>query len=118
MAKIPKLHRVWLAKAFARAQMECWEYNRHLPFTIDLDFVLALWDKQEGRCAITGVPMTHVFGHLDAASIDRIDSKLGYTPSNVQLICQWVNKAKGAHTNDEMIAALDRLYEYYQPSVI
>lgn len=55
----------------------------------------ALWEAQGGKCAFSGVNMTH---HVDGrgtkdfnASIDRINPDLGYTPQNIQLVAYRVN---------------------------
>jgi len=73
---------------------------------IDLDFLMGLWESQRGFCAISGIRMVHRLGSLKAISIDRIDSGRGYVPGNVQLVCQWANKAKGSHSNGEFRAVL------------
>ena len=66
------------------------------------DFI-ALWEKQKGRCAISGVFLTH---HKDGsgtkdynASIDRISGEKGYTVDNTQLVCYRINIMK--HTLSE-----------------
>lgn len=71
-------------------------------FTITVEDVIALWDKQGGLCAISGMPMAHEFKNLRSASIDRIDSNNGYVPGNIQLVCQWVNYAKNNHSDAEI----------------
>jgi len=70
--------------------------------TITEEELIALWDKQNGLCAISGMPMAHEFKNLRSASIDRIDSSKGYVPGNVQLVCQWVNYAKNNHADAEI----------------
>jgi hypothetical protein len=63
--------------------------ERRLQFGITIQEAWALFVKQEGRCALTGVllepPYTRGIG---TASIDRIDSAKGYLPGNIQ----WVHK--------------------------
>jgi 5-methylcytosine-specific restriction endonuclease McrA len=64
--------------------------------------ILDLWDKQEGRCALTNQLMTYKKGAGRGdlnVSIDRIDPKGIYTISNIQLVCFRVNIMK--HTLDE-----------------
>ena len=70
---------------------------------IDVDFLMGLWESQGGLCALSGLGMVHKLGSLSAISIDRIDSDKGYVPGNVQLVCQWANKAKGSHPNEDMV---------------
>jgi len=54
-----------------------------------------LWYKQEGRCALSGVHLTH---HVDGrgvkefnASVDRINNDVHYEPQNVQLVAYRIN---------------------------
>jgi len=56
------------------------------------------WTEQGGRCALSGVYLTH---HVDGsgvkdnnASIDRISQDVGYTAANTQLVCYRVNIMK------------------------
>lgn len=69
--------------------------------------LLSLWDKQKGRCAVTGKPMIHKTGSLYTVSVDRIDSSSGYVEGNVQLVCKAINLAKSRHTDAEIRAFWD-----------
>tara|TARA_R100000664_G_scaffold24559_1_gene34372 strand:+ start:253 stop:936 length:684 start_codon:yes stop_codon:yes gene_type:complete len=64
-------------------------------FTITIDDLVNIWNKQEGRCAISGLFMTH---HKDGmgikelnASIDRLVPEKGYIKTNIQLVCHRIN---------------------------
>lgn len=65
---------------------------------IDLPYLLRLWDEQKGRCAISGVIMTHTktrgCSREFNASIDRINSREDYLKGNVQLVADRVNSIK------------------------
>lgn len=69
---------------------------------IGLDYLLELWKKQDGRCAISGKELSCNFNDLFGVSIDRIDPNVGYMEGNVQLVCQAINFAKNKYSNDEM----------------
>lgn len=76
--------------------------SRGRAFSLSLDALCDLYDAQEGRCAITGLPFDISSGSEDdrwrrpfPPSIDRIDSALGYTPENIRLVCAAVNNALG-----------------------
>lgn len=77
--------------------------NGDLEWSIELDDLISLWEKQDGKCALSGVYLTHHkdgSGHKDYnASIDRISGEKGYTYHNVQLVCYRVNLMK--HTLSE-----------------
>ena len=77
------------------------------------DDLKTLWDKQEGRCAISNLPMKYVNQVGDAdpfqASVDRIDSTGEYTADNIQLVCLAVNYAKHTWTQDTIIEFLMEL---------
>lgn len=73
--------------------------------SISLDFLETLWEKQQGLCALSGHPMTHVRGSgrvMTNVSIDRIDSYRGYEEDNIQLVCHIVNLMKQQLTVDEL----------------
>lgn len=75
--------------------------RRNLQFDLDYKFLYELYKKQEGKCAISGLPMTYNVGHgrnYHNISIDRIDSTKGYTKDNVQLVCAQVNMMKSDMT--------------------
>lgn len=74
--------------------------KKSIPLSIQLGDLLALWEAQEGRCALTGLPMTFEKnppgerGFLPwSPSLDRIDPDQGYTPNNLRLVCVIVNLA-------------------------
>lgn len=81
--------------------------TRSKKFKFDFDlpkgFIKVLWDKQNGKCALSGKELDWIpqpKGSADTrandfrASLDRINSKKGYTIDNVRLICWYVNDFK------------------------
>lgn len=71
--------------------------KQHLGFDIDLMYLLSVYERQQGRCALSGVPMTYRAGSGRVPtniSIDRIDSRKGYCRGNVQFVCDVVNRMK------------------------
>lgn len=57
------------------------------------DMLKNIYEKQEGRCALTGIPFNQEIGGAKP-SLDRIDSSLGYIPENLQLVIRDINKIK------------------------
>ncbi|MBW6528196.1 hypothetical protein KZ813_15235 [Sphingomonas sp. RHCKR7] len=66
-------------------------------------YVDALYDAQGGLCAISELPMQLSGGddHEMRCSLDRIDSNGHYEPGNVQIVCRFVNRWKGASDDAE-----------------
>lgn len=60
------------------------------------NFLETLYKKQNGLCALTGLPMEPKIGKdiSSKCSIDRIDSQKGYFPDNMQLVVSWANSMK------------------------
>ena len=86
--------------------------KRRIAFDIDRDDILDLYEKQDKKCALTGIKMTHVrddpehgIGHhyLYNISVDRIDSNGIYEKGNIQLICSILNQIKWDIPNDVFI---------------
>lgn len=71
--------------------------------SITLDYLVDLWERQQGVCALSGKKMDHKFNSPFGVSIDRIDSKDCYRDGNVQLVCQAINFAKNGFTNEEFL---------------
>lgn len=63
--------------------------------TLTDDFMLSLWQKQEGRCALSGMKMSLETNDLFVMSLDQIRPGEGYAEDNVQLLAWAVNRAKG-----------------------
>jgi hypothetical protein len=93
-----------LAKRHARERgnQEC---------TITLADLKRQWDKQAGVCPYTGWelenPLTSKWRKLDShparASLDRVDSSLGYTPNNIQFVAVIANYAKNSFGEEALL---------------
>ena len=66
----------------------------------DLESYLAsLLSDQESLCAISGLPLQFDGDHDDPEmlpSLDRIDSDGHYEKGNLQVVCRFINRWKGA----------------------
>lgn len=62
--------------------------------SISKEDLVELWNKQNGKCAITGIDLVYGKGRLpNTASLDRIDSSKGYHIDNIRFICLFANQA-------------------------
>ena len=79
--------------------------------------IVDLYKCQEGKCALTNLPMTHTYETIllnsdqrrrrrdqqskTNISIDRVETTVPYTRSNVQLVCRSVTQIKQNLSQDE-----------------
>ena len=91
-----------------------------IPFSLKYEDLEQLFDKQEGRCALSGRPMTHLYRtcpdqpktllrNPTNASVDRIDSDGDYSVTNIQLtqcICNMSKQDQGNAAFIEMCHAI------------
>lgn len=71
-----------------------------------------LLTNQEGLCALTGLRMLHDDEDGDPelrCSLDRIRSDQHYERGNLQIVCKFANRWKGASDNDAFIGLLEKL---------
>lgn len=74
---------------------------RNFAFQISIEAAWRLFVKQKSRCALSGVLLT--FKPNQTASLDRINSKLGYCRGNLQWVHKQVNKMKNNLPQEEFI---------------
>ena len=100
---INKNHSSW--RGYGEISKTFWSrvYNhamdRNLEFKINIEFAWNLFLKQGGKCALSGMSLSFNNirkSNIGTASLDRIDSSLGYIEGNVQ----WVHKDINWMKND------------------
>lgn len=79
-----------------------------------IPYLMEVWDKQSGLCAITGVPMT--WGATEkkdvqsgkglgrTVSVDRINNLQNYRKGNIQLVCAQVNFMRSSLSVEDFVA--------------
>jgi hypothetical protein len=69
--------------------------RRKIKFDITKKYIWKLYEEQEGKCVLSGQPITIDYKGKDhTASLDRIDSTKGYIRGNVQWVHKHVNLMK------------------------
>lgn len=95
---------LWMsARSAAKKKISC---------DLTLEFLKQLWEKQNGLCSYSGIPMTldkKDKKTLFSASLDRIDSKIGYLQSNVEFVCLFINLGKNNRSKTEVQDFISRL---------
>lgn len=80
--------------------------TRGLLWSLSLDDLVDIYTAQDKKCALTGWSIEFEEQEnlsQQRASIDRIDSKLGYTKENVQLVHKHVNMMKQSYDQEYFI---------------
>lgn len=76
--------------------------KRKIKFEITANILLGLWQKQNGLCYFTKLPMSLQYGDKNykncnpfLCSVDRLNNNLGYISDNIVLCCYSINNLKG-----------------------
>lgn len=86
--------------------------RRGLCFELSLEYAWNLYEKQDRRCALSGVPLVFKGGtksSLTTASLDRIDIKKGYVEGNVQWVHKTVNIMRNALELEDFVVWCSRV---------
>ncbi len=83
--------------------------NRGHVFEVTMEALWELFQAQDGRCALSGLPISFTPSYSprlkkeQTASLDRIDATIGYVLGNVQWVHKDVNKMKNVLDQDYFI---------------
>jgi len=84
--------------------------ERNIPFNITIEFAWELYQRQNGKCAISGIPLKMNFRRWsrndaddNTASLDRIDSSKPYEADNVQWVHKHINWMKNKFSQQYFI---------------
>ena len=82
--------------------------KRKIPFNITMEDAWSQFEIQKGICAISKVPIRLVRSlrfdrNKQTASMDRIDSKKGYTKDNIQWVHKKINIMKNTTPQSEFV---------------
>jgi len=84
--------------------------KRKIAFEITIEEAWRLFQKQKGKCAISGVEITFApkaiqnkASEKNTASLDRIDSNIPYKTGNIQWVHKDVNMMKNCLKEDQFI---------------
>lgn len=84
-----------------------------MEFNLTLEYIIDLWFKQKGACALSGIAMAvpdeDKPSTPQTGSLDRINSNEGYLEGNVQWICLSLNYGKYSWSEEEFKKFLTHL---------
>ena len=76
---------------------------RGIDWNIDFDYLADLLIEQDFKCALTGWDIDAMGAGNNTASLDRIDSSIGYEADNVQWVHKMVNMCKQQYSQEDFI---------------
>lgn len=91
------------ARVLSVARNRC--RKRGIPFNLTPEYCVELYQKQAGRCVITGKLMCYEKGQgtkQEQVSIDQIVARAGYLEDNVRLVCLQANIMKNTLSDEEL----------------
>lgn len=97
--------------------------RRKICLNVDINYIHQLFLLQNGKCNISGIDITppnitNSKSRIDfskfTASLDRIDSNIGYIEGNIQWVHRDVNIMKYTFTNEEFIEMCCKIYKKQQ----
>lgn len=81
--------------------------KRNIKFDIQIEEAWDLFLQQDKKCALSGLDLIFAPSHrkmsTQTASLDRIDSSLGYTSDNIQWVHKEINSLKGSLAEDRLV---------------
>lgn len=92
--------------------------KRDIPLQVSREEAWGVYQKQGGLCALSGIPLVlprhtrDVRNLVHTASLDRIDSKEGYVPGNIQWVHKDLNRCKWAFSQEEFIRWCEKITNY------
>lgn len=93
----------WWANHIMKSTTKSSKRNK-LEISISMEFAWNLFIKQDRKCNLTGLPLVISNSRqLNTASLDRIDSSIGYVENNVQWLHKHINMLKNIYDQNYFI---------------
>ena len=92
------------------ARQRAVKFNKPIP-NLDDDFLLDLLNKQNRKCALTGIKLVLQKDNPLSPSLDQIEPGKGYTKNNVQWLSWAANRAKGDLDTHDFVTMCKRIVE-------
>lgn len=100
--------------------------NAGMVFELTYEWLLATLEESDYTCAVTGLPFVFAPA-IDSPtsisspwmiSLDRVDSSLGYTEDNVQVVCFMYNAAKNGFADTDVLHMARALVARQEPAYV
>lgn len=96
--------------------------DKNINYNLTQNFLYELYEKQQGLCYYTNIPMkltTDNFklkgqADIDVLSVDKVIPEKGYIKDNIVLCCSGINKLKGNSSLEEVEFFLKNIANKYK----
>lgn len=101
--------RQYLRTAGVRSERKGWYFD------LTVEYLKDIWEIQKGICPYSGLKMElpenniQFRNSIKKASLDRIDSSVGYIKGNVEFVCVLMNFAKNTYPKEEVLSFMNEL---------
>lgn len=99
-------HKGWCKNILRLSFVRKYQINaelRGIKWNIDNEYLANLLIKQNFKCSLSDWDISAMNVQKNTASLDRIDSKIGYIEGNVQWVHKMVNMCKQHYTQEEFL---------------
>lgn len=105
-------------KGFKELSGKYWydiQYNarkKGIDFDLDIEYAWDLYIRQNKKCALSGldIELYRSSKKRNTASLDRVDSSMGYYKDNIQWLHKNVNNLKGTFSNKDTIGICKKIF--------
>lgn len=93
--------------------------NRNHTFNVEAEYLWQVFLNQDRKCAYTGELLVFKEDLKEqTASLDRINSKIGYEPGNVQWVHKTINMMKGRNSSKAFVEWCIKVSDYKNRSIL
>lgn len=91
------------------------KYNaarRGIEFDVSIEYLDELWVAQDGRCYYTNEELDITSRNRSTASLERINSDIGYVEGNVAWASAEINFCKHTLTEARFLELIEKVYQH------
>jgi hypothetical protein len=99
-------HKGWVKDVLRISFVRKYKVNaelRNIEWNVDYEYLADLLISQDNKCALTGWEISAMNVNSNTASLDRVDSSIGYVEGNLHWVHKMVNMCKQSYALNDFI---------------
>ena len=108
-------HKGWIKGVLRNSFVRKYMINaslRNIEWCVTYEYLADLLIEQNMKCKLTGWTLDALSVNKNTASLDRINSKLGYVEGNVQWVHKMVNMCKQQYPKEEFLKMCEAITKH------